>query len=119
MDIWIESHKSEGETDAKKATMTFELKEDLTFTYTITEGYWSDLGYDNKIDAQTVTGTIGWDSAGLNRRDTGGEYYTNFEFFTDSDGKLVLQTGFRKSLDSNTYKSVNFYKTTDTQNNAQ
>ena len=118
LDIWIESHKKDGETDAKKATMTFELKEDLTFTYTITEGYWSDLGYDNKIEAQTITGYISWDSAGLNRRDTGGEYYTNFEFFVDSDNKLVLHTGYRASLDSNTSKGVNFYKVDKTQNNA-
>lgn len=119
LDIWIESHKNDGETDAKKATMTFELKEDLTFTYTITEGYWSDLGYDSKVEAQTVTGTIGWDSGGLNRRDTGGEYYVSLIFFEDSDGKVVLQTGYRKSLDSNSSKSVNFYKVDDTQNNAQ
>ena len=118
LDSWINSHIEEGEKDAKKATMTFELKEDLTYTLTITEGYFGTSGYNYKLSAQTVTGYVGWNSGGLDRRDNGDEYGHISLYFTEDDDKFVLATGYRETPGSNTYKTEYFYLK-EAQNNAQ
>lgn len=118
LDSWIESHKEEGELDAKKATMTFTLKEDLTFTFIITEGYFGTSGYNYKVEAQTITGSIGWYSAGLYRRDNNGDSHVTLYFTVDDANRFTLCTGYKQKADSNSYMTEFFYLK-DIQNNAQ
>lgn len=113
LDVWIQSKIDDGETDAKKATMTLEFRSDFTYTITITEGYFGTT-YDNKLSAKTITGKLyGLVSDGANRYDDGDHNYYDFtiemnSYYYMEEEKYSLFTGIKIDENSNTYHNYRF-----------
>ena len=100
LDSWIEDKINDGETDAKKATITFEFRSDFTYTLTITEGYWGNTSVDKKIEANTITGKLyGSSSNGAVRHDDNSNDSYSFEIGMNKyslfyDETYTLFTGY-------------------------
>lgn len=114
LDLWIENKIKDGETDAKKAVITLEFREDFSYTITITGGYWGDTGYDNKIESKTITGKLfGSCSAGAVRHDDDKQNDTESftigmnSYYYGEDDKYTLFTAL-DLYNKNTYYSIRF-----------
>ena len=115
LDLWIQNKIANGETDAKKATITLEFKEDYTYTITITGGYWGTSSYDYKISSKTIKGKLwGLSSAGAVRHDeddTNGSYDFFLEMNSYNYGeeeKYTLFTGLKLNNGSNSWSNIRF-----------
>ena len=114
LDIWIENKKNNGETNAKKATITLVFKEDFTYTITITDGYYGTSSTEFKIKSQTITGHLyGSISSGAERLDDETDEYQNFKIEMNKyslidDEEYTLFTSFYLTENSSIGTTVRF-----------
>ena len=116
LDIWIESKIAEGETDAKKGTMTLVFNSDFTYTLTVTKGYWGTSSYDENIpNDEVITGKlVGLCSDGARRYDDN-QSDIRYEFIMEMNSyyyqeeeKYTLFTGYTSDPSSRSWRNYRF-----------
>ena len=116
LDIWIQNKIENGETDAKKGTMTLVLNSDFTYTLTVTKGYWGTSSIDEKLEKdEVITGKlVGLCSSGAMRYDDNqSEIRYDFVFEMNSyyygeEEKYTLFTGYTSNPESRTWSTYRF-----------
>ncbi len=114
LDVWIQDKIDNGETDAKKATITFEFRNDFSYTLTVTSGYWGTNSTDLKLRDDVITGKLyGSSSSGAVRRDDKerNDYSFSIEmnkYGMSYDEVYTLFTGYRFDYNSNSWNTVRF-----------
>ena len=116
LDIWIEDKIANGETDAKKGTMTLVFNSDFTYTLTVTKGYWGTTSYDGNIEKdEVITGRlVGLCSSGALRYDDNQDDI-RYDFIMEmnkyhygEEEKYTLFTGYTSNPESRTWSTYRF-----------
>ena len=116
LDIWIEDKIANGETDAKKGTMTLVFNSDFTYTLTVTKGYWGTSSIDENIEKdEVITGKlVGLCSSGALRYDDNQDEI-RYDFIMEMnkygmsyEETYTLFTGYTSNPESRTWRNYRF-----------
>ena len=116
LDLWIQDKIENGETDAKKGTMTLVLNSDFTYNLTVTKGYWGTSSIDEKLEKdEVITGKlVGLCSSGAMRYDDNqSEIRYSFtlemnKYGSSEEEKYTLFTGYTANPESRTWSTYRF-----------